>query len=67
MTSKVYRTEFCALDAHAFDAMRGKGFKNLVKVLVEVGRVTSKSMFELADILSHPKTVITTAHGTNRF
>ncbi|CAF4872642.1 unnamed protein product [Rotaria socialis] len=37
--------------------MRGVGFQNLVKILVEVGQFASKSKFEVTDILSHPTTI----------
>ncbi|CAM4876624.1 unnamed protein product [Rotaria socialis] len=36
--------------------MRGVGFQNLVKILVEVGQLASKSKFEVTDILPHPTT-----------
>ncbi|CAF4480090.1 unnamed protein product [Rotaria socialis] len=50
--------EFCALDGRAFDVMRGVGFQNLVKILVEVGQLTSRSKFEVTDILLHPTTLL---------
>ncbi|CAF4694322.1 unnamed protein product, partial [Rotaria socialis] len=50
-------TEFCALDGRAFDVTRGVGFQNLVKILVEVGQLASKSKLEVTDILPHPTTI----------
>ncbi|CAM4979205.1 unnamed protein product [Rotaria socialis] len=50
-------TEFFALDGRAFDVTRGVGFQNLVKILVEVGQLASKSKFEVTDILPHPTTI----------
>ncbi|CAM4861080.1 unnamed protein product [Rotaria socialis] len=37
--------------------MRGVGFQNLVKILVEVGQLASRSKFEVTDILLHPTTI----------
>ncbi|CAF0979861.1 unnamed protein product [Rotaria sordida] len=47
-------TEFCALDARAFDVMRGDGFKNLAKTLFDADRATSTSSIEITDLLPHP-------------
>ncbi|CAF3860218.1 unnamed protein product, partial [Rotaria sp. Silwood1] len=52
-------TEFCALDARAFDVVKGDGFKNLAKTLFGVGRGISTSSIEITDLLPHPTTIST--------
>ncbi|CAF4803365.1 unnamed protein product [Rotaria sp. Silwood1] len=52
-------TEFCALDARAFDVVKGDGFKNLAKTLFGVGRGTNTSSIEITDLLPHLTTIST--------
>ncbi|CAF1271884.1 unnamed protein product [Rotaria sordida] len=48
---------FYALDVRAFDVVKDDGFKNLAKTLFGVGRDTSTSSIEIADLLPHPTTI----------
>lgn len=50
-------TEFRALDGHAFDVMKGDGFKTLVKALFDAGRCTNNLSIEAVNLRPHPTTV----------
>ncbi|CAF1474534.1 unnamed protein product [Rotaria sordida] len=50
-------TEFSALDARAFDTMKGYGFQNLAQVLFDAGRSFANSSIQVQDVLPHPTTI----------
>ena len=49
--------EFVALDARAFETIKGSGFLELAQVLFDAGRSLPKSRIQMSDLLPNPTTV----------
>ena len=50
--------EYCAVDARSFESVRGIGFQNLAKQLVNAGATLGTSI-DISKLLPHPSTVST--------